>query len=98
MPRDIIQVEIKRIPLEIENPGVGVVELFDLAANVEKYMQQLQKDGEIDTLKQALLAALYFVTQAYLSSQNEGGKRQEDEARLNELIAKLEAATDNTHK
>ena len=98
MPRDIIQVEIKRIPLEIENPGVGVVELFDLAANVEKYMQQLQKDGEIDTLKQALLAALYFATQAYLNSQNEGGKRQEDEARLNELIAKLEAATDTAHK
>lgn len=98
MPRDIVQVEIKRIPLEVENAGVGVVELFDLASGVEKYMQQLQAEGEIDTLKQALRAALHFATQAYLNSQNEGGRRQEDEARLDGLIAKLEDATNNTHK
>ena len=97
MPRDIVQVEIKRIPLEIENSGLGVVELSDLAANVEKYMQQLQTEGEIDTLKQALRAALFFAAQAYLNNQNEGGKRQEEEARIDSLISKLQTSLDTTH-
>jgi len=92
MPKDIIQVEIKRIPLEVENSGLGGMELTELAAQVEDYMQQLQADGEIDTLKQALYAALHFASQAYLKSQNEGGKRQEEIARVDKLILKLKAA------
>ncbi len=92
MPRDIVQVEIKRIPLEIENSGLGGVELTELAAQVEAYMAQLQADGEVDTLKQALYAALHFASQAYLKSQNEGGKRQEELSRLDELILKLKSA------
>lgn len=97
MARDIVQVEIKRIPLEIENSGLGVVELSDLAANVEKYMQQLQAEGEIDTLKQALRAALFFAAQSYLSNQNEGGKRQEEESRVDSLISKLKSSLETTH-
>ena len=92
MPKDIVQVEIKRIPLEVESAGLGGMELTELAAQVETYMQQLQADGEIDTLKQALYAALHFASQAYLKSQNEGGKRQEEIARVDELILKLKAA------
>ena len=94
MAKDIIQVEIKRIALEVENSGLGGMELTELAGQVESYMQQLQADGEIDTLKQALYAALHFASQAYLKSQNEGGKRQEEINRLNELILKLKAAQD----
>ena len=97
MARDIVQVEIKRIPLEIENSGLGVVELSDLAANVEKYMQQLQAEGEIDTLKQALRAALYFAAQAYLNDQNEGGKRKEEESRVDDLISKLKTSLEAPH-
>ena len=97
MARDIVQVEIKRIPLEIENSGLGVVELSDLAANVEKYMQQLQTEGEIDTLKQALRAALYFAAQAYLNDQNEGGKRKEEESRVDSLISKLKTSLETPH-
>lgn len=97
MARDIVQVEIKRIPLEIENSGLGVVELSDLAANVEKYMQQLQTEGEIDTLKQALRAALYFAAQAYLNDQNEGGKRKEEESRVDDLISKLKTSLETPH-
>ena len=92
MPKDIVQVEIKRIPLEVENSGLGGMELTELAAQVEAYMQNLQAEGEIDTLKQALYAALHFASQAYLKSQNEGGKRQEELNRLDELILKLKAA------
>jgi hypothetical protein len=92
MPKDIVQVEIKRIPLEVENSGLGGMELTELAAQVETYMKQIQEDGEIDTLKQALQAALHFAAQAYLKSQNEGGKRQEEIARVDELILKLKAA------
>lgn len=97
MARDIVQIEIKRIPLEIENSGLGVVELSDLAANVEKYMQQLQAEGEIDTLKQALRAALYFAAQAYLNDQNEGGKRKEEESRVDSLISKLKTSLETPH-
>ena len=76
----------------MENSGLGGVELTELAAQVEAYMLQAQMDGEIDTLKQALYAALHFAAQAYLKSQNEGGKRQEELNRVDELILKLKAA------
>ena len=92
MAKDIVSVEIKRIPLEVENSGLGGMELAELASQVENYMLQVQMDGEIDTLKQALHAALYFAGQAYLKSQNEGGKRQEELSRLDELILKLKTA------
>ncbi|OUO57602.1 hypothetical protein B5F75_02175 [Candidatus Avelusimicrobium gallicola] len=98
MAKDIVQVEIKRIPLDIEASELGMVELTDLAASVEKYMLQLQEEGEIDTLKQALLAALHFAAQAYLQSQNEGGKRKEEESRVDDLIVKLKSSLDNTRK
>ena len=92
MAKDIVQVEIKRIPLEVENSGLGGMELTELAAQVEAYMLQVQMDGEIDTLKQALYAALHFASQAYLKGQNEGGKRQEELNRVDVLILKLKAA------
>lgn len=95
MAKDIVQVEIKHIPLEIEDSGLGGVELTELAAQVENYMNQLQEDGLIDTLKQALRAALYFAGQAYLKNQNEGGKRQEELNRLDELILKLKSAQES---
>ena len=98
MPKDIIQVEIKRIPIDIEAKSLGMVEIADLAASVEKYMQELQEEGEIDTLKQALMAALHFAAKAYLQTQNEGGKRQEEESRVNDLIAKLQTALDASQK
>ncbi len=92
MPKDIIQVEIKKIPLEVANSGLGGMELTELAAQVETYMAQIQNEGEVDTLKQALYAALHFASQAYLKSQNEGGKRQEELNRVDELILKLKSA------
>ncbi len=98
MAKDIVQVEIKRIPIDIEAKGLGMVEIADLAASVEKYMADLQEEGEIDTLKQALMAALHFAAKAYLQNQNEGGKRQEEEARVNDLIAKLQTALDTPQK
>ncbi|MDO5765089.1 MAG: cell division protein ZapA [Elusimicrobiales bacterium] len=98
MAKDIVQVEIKRIPLDIEAKGLGMVEIADLAASVEKYMAELQEEGEIDTLKQALMAALHFAAKAYLQTQNEGGKRREEESRVNDLIAKLQTALDASQK
>ncbi len=93
--RNIVQVEIKHIPLDIEDEGLGVVELTDLAGKVENYMQSLD---EIDTLKQALITALHFAAQAYVKDQNEGGKRQEEESRVSDLILKLRGALENTQK
>ena len=87
--RDIVQVEVKKIPLDIEADGLGVVEWTDLAGQVEAYMQQLE---EVDTLKQALIAALHFAAKSYTQTQNEGGKRQEEDARINDLILKLRGA------
>ncbi len=93
--RDLVQVEIKHIPLDVEPEGLGVVELTDLAGQVESYMRQLD---EIDTLKQALLAALHFAAQAYNQSQNEGGKRQEENSRVSDLILKLKSALEPAQK
>ncbi|MBR4592040.1 MAG: hypothetical protein IKO35_02420 [Elusimicrobiaceae bacterium] len=87
--RNLVQVEIKNIPLDVEDEGLGVVELTDLAGQVEAYMQQLD---EVDTLKQALMAALHFAAKVYSQTQNEGGKRQEEESRMNDLILKLKSA------
>lgn len=97
MARDIVEVEIKHIPLEVEAEGLGMVELADLAASVEAYMDKM-KDYEIDTLKQALMAALHFAAQAYVKDQNEGGKRQEEESRVSDLILKLRGALETPQK
>ena len=93
--RNIVQVEIKHIPLDIEEDELGVVELTDLASKVESYMGQLD---EIDTLKQALTAALHFAARAYVKDQTEGGKRQEEESRVSDLILKLRGALETPHK
>ncbi len=97
MARDIVEVEIKNIPLEVEAEGLGMVELADLAASVEAYMDKM-KDYEIDTLKQALMAALHFAAQAYVKDQSEGGKRQEEESRVSDLILKLRGALETPQK
>ena len=95
MAKEIVQVEIKRIPLDIETTELGAVELTDLAATLEKYMQGLD---EIDTLKQALITALHFAAVAYLQRQNDGGKRKEEESRVDDLIVKLQSALNANHK
>ena len=95
MAKEIVQVEIKRIPLDIETTELGAVELTDLAATVEKYMQGLD---EIDTLKQALITALHFAAVGYLQRQNDGGKRKEEESRVDDLIVKLQSALNANHK
>ena len=95
MAKEIVQVEIKRIPLDIETTELGAVELTDLAATVEKYMQGLD---EIDTLKQALITALHFAAVAYLQRQNDGGKRKDEESRVDDLIVKLQSALNANHK
>lgn len=92
--KDIVQVEIKGIPLDVDE-GLGVVELTDLAGQVDAYMRQLD---EVDTLKQALLAAIHFAAQNYVQAQNEGGKRQEEDSRVNDLILKLKSALDTPQK
>ena len=95
MAKEIVQVEIKRIPLDIETTELGAVDLTDLAATVEKYMQGLD---EIDTLKQALITALHFAAVAYLQRQNDGGKRKEEESRVDDLIVKLQSALNANRK
>ncbi len=92
MAKDIIQVEIRKIPLDVEMQGLGGVEITNLAAEVDKKMAEIRENGEIDTLKQALLAALYFAAQAYVQGENEGGRRKEEETRVDGLIAKLKSS------
>ena len=94
---ETVQIEIKNITLDIEPEGLGVVELMSLASTVEKYMLRVQK-YEIDTLKQALITALHFAAKAYEQSQHEGGKRREEESRVEDIIVKLKTALDGTHK
>ena len=92
MAKDIIQVEIRKIPLDVEIKGLGGVEITNLAAEVDKKMTEIRENGEIDTLKQALLAAVYFAAQAYVQGESEGGRRKEEENRVDGLISKLKAS------
>ena len=99
MAKDIVQVEINRIPLEVEAKDLAQADgHVAVAATVEKYMCALREEGEIDTLKQALIAALHFAAQAYLQNQQAGGKRQEEESRVNDLILKLRSSLETPHK
>lgn len=98
MAKDIAEIQIKRIPLEVETNGLGMVEMADLAAEVEKHMARLQEEGEVDTLKQALMTALHFAARAYLQTQTDGGKRKEEASRVDDLIIKLQTALDEPQK
>ena len=67
MAKNTVSVEIKRIPIDVEIKDLGYVEVVDLASKVEREMMRLQEEeGVIDTLKQALIAALEFAAEAYL--------------------------------
>ena len=96
MPKkETVQVEIRNIPLDVDTEGLGVVELTDLAGQVESFMAHTD---EVDTLKQALLAAVHFAAQAYIQAQNEGGKRKEEINRVSDLVLKLRSALETPQK
>lgn len=92
MAKNTVTVEIKHIPVEVEIPELGYVEIADLAAQVEQEMKRLQDEEDIiDTLRQALTTALTFAAKAYLKELAEGGKQKEDTVRLDHLIAQLQS-------
>lgn len=98
MAKNTVTVEIKKIPIDVEIPDLGYVEIADLATRVENEMLRLQQEEDvIDTLKQALAVALHFAAKAYLKDLQDGGKQKEDDARLEQLISKLQQ-TLNTDK
>ena len=93
MPKNTVSVEIKGISIDVEIKDLGYVEVADLASKVEKEMHRLQDEEDIiDTLKQALTVALEFAAEAYLKGLAEGGKQKEDQARVEQLINKLQGA------
>lgn len=99
MAKNTVSVEIKGIPLEVEIKDLGYVEIADLAAQVEKEMRRLQDEEDIiDTLKQAMTVALEFAAQAYLKGLAEGGRQKEDEARVDQLINKLQSTLHTEEK
>ena len=96
MPRNIVSVEIKKIPVEVEIPELGMVEITDLASQVEAEMKRLQEEeGIIDSLRQALTAALYFAAKAYLKEVADGGKQKEDTVRIDHLISQLQGTLES---
>ncbi len=93
MAKNTVTVEIKRIPVEVEIPELGYVEISDLATKVEQEMQRVQEEeGVIDTLRQALTTALLFAAKAYLKDIATGGKQKEDTVRLDHLISQLQSS------
>ena len=88
MPKNTVSVEIKRIPLEVEIPELGYVEITDLATQVEAEMKRLQEEeGVIDTLRQALTVALHFAAKAYLKDIANGGQIKEHTNHIDNLIS-----------
>ena len=99
MAKNTVSVEIKGISIDVEIKDLGYVEVADLASKVEKEMLRLQDEEDIiDTLKQALTVALEFAAEAYLKGLAEGGKQKEEQARVDQLIAKLQGALDTVQK
>ncbi len=99
MAKNTVSVEIKGISIDVEIKDLGYVEVADLASKVEKEMRRLQDEEDIiDTLKQALTVALEFAAEAYLKGLAEGGKQKEEQARVDQLIAKLQGALDTVQK
>ena len=91
MAKNTVTVEIKKIPVEVDVPELGYVEIADLAAQVEQEMHRLQEEeGVIDTLRQALTVALLFAAKSYIKQLADGGKVKEDTQRLDHLIAQLQ--------
>lgn len=90
MAKNTIHLEIKRIPIDVKPEGVSDKELADLAAAVENEMALLEDDGEIDTLKQAVRVALRFAKKAYLQSKDMQAKQQENDARTDKIIERLQ--------
>ena len=90
MAKDIVQITIKRIPLEVDADGLGVGEITALAQAVEARMAALQGEGKIDTLSQALHAALYFARQCELFKRQEKEHRAADDARKETIIRRLQ--------
>ena len=91
MAKNTVTVEIKKIPVDVEIPELGYVEIADLAAQVEKEMLRVQEDEEvIDTLKQALAVALHFAAKSYLKDLKDGGRLKEEAGRLDQIISKLQ--------
>ncbi len=99
MAKNTVTVEIKGIPVDVEIPELGYVEITDLATQVEQEMRrELEENDVIDTLKQALTVALKFAAKSYLNEQTAGGKQQEESGRVDQLIGKLQSALDATKK
>ena len=91
MSKNTVMVEIRKIPVEVEIPELGMVEITDLASRVEAEMQRVQEDeGVVDTLRQALTVALYFAAKSYLKELADGGKQKEDTVRIDQLISQLQ--------
>lgn len=90
MAKHTIHLEIKRIALDVKPEGVNAEELKNLAGAVENEMLILEEDGENDTLKQALRAALFFATKAYLQYKETQEKQQVTEARTDSIIKQLQ--------
>lgn len=96
MATNKVTVEIKKIPVTAEIEDLGQMEAVELAAQVETEMRRVLETGVIDTLKQALTAALVFAARAYLKEQAAGGRKQADAARMDSLINKLKNTLEST--
>jgi hypothetical protein len=90
MAKDTVHVEIKRIGLDVKLKGVSPEEIANLAGAVENEMFILEEDGEIDTLKQAVHAALFFATKAYLQYKDTQAEQQANNARADKIIERLQ--------
>ena len=91
MAEKSIQIEIKRFPLKVKLDDLSEQEVSALATQVEEKMNSLmQEEGEIDTLKQALKAALFFAKQNYLQEKRVQQAQKNAEEKTKKLISRLQ--------
>jgi len=90
MAKDIVQVEIKKIPIRVQLDGISAEEMNNLALAVENEMMLLQEEGEVDTLKQAIRAALFFATKTYVQYKRVQNQQKETDKCMDSMISRLE--------
>ncbi len=82
----IRKMELRNVVLE----GIPPLDVLSLATEVEKKMQEIcEQRNMYDSLKLALLAALYFAGMAYSRTDKSDKKDRADEKQIDNAIEKL---------
>ena len=100
MRNELVSVEINRIQLDdISVKGVNPLETPIIAREVADKMNEIEEEtGMVDTLKLALLAAMSFAGEMYVTRQEAEAARQSAIKQMDDMIIQLNSALSKSAK